>query len=356
MHSVSDMKDTMNKIRFESIGRYLPEKVVTSRSVMEQVKTIKNKSVLSGVTGINNMRYCSPCEGSVNLAVKAAKDCLRNSRYNAGDLDIVISTSITHFKDGSYGYAEPATSLFIKEELGADRAINYDLSNACAGMISGAYVLESLIKAGIVRNGMVVSGEYISCVAETAANEVKNIDDPQFASLTVGDSGAAFVMDMSPEAEEGIDFINFVTLSEYAELCVGRVNAKSPGAAMYSNIPELSKAGSGCNFFKYIENTVKENGRRLDDRDYDFIIFHQVTVWNIVNHIKFAKNHLNIKLPEALICANEYGNTATTTHFLALYDAIKIKKVTKHSKLLFIANASGLTLGVLSMSIGELRV
>ena len=75
-------------------------------------------------------------------------------------------------------FFDPSLSLMIKKELGITNAINFDVSNACAGMMSGVHILTELIKASVVKRGLVVSGEQISSIAMTAANEIEAPWDP----------------------------------------------------------------------------------------------------------------------------------------------------------------------------------
>ena len=58
-------------------------------------------------------------------------------------------------------------SLSLKETLGARRAMSFDISNACAGMMTGVFIVNDLIRQGRIRRGMVVSGEYIYNWAST---------------------------------------------------------------------------------------------------------------------------------------------------------------------------------------------
>jgi len=50
----------------------------------------------------------------------------------------------------------------VKQAIGAAQAANFDLSNACAGMLTGVFILQDLVARGEINCGMVVSGEYIS--------------------------------------------------------------------------------------------------------------------------------------------------------------------------------------------------
>ncbi len=57
-------------------------------------------------------------------------------------------------------FFEPATSVRLKRRLGLrNSALAIDLSNACAGMWTGVYLLEKLNRTGEVQRGIVVSGE-----------------------------------------------------------------------------------------------------------------------------------------------------------------------------------------------------
>ena len=75
---------------------------------------------------------------------------------------MLIVSSITRHVGGLRMQLEPPVSVSLKEALGARHAMSFDLSNACAGMMTGVFILNDLIRQGRIRRGMVVSGEYIS--------------------------------------------------------------------------------------------------------------------------------------------------------------------------------------------------
>jgi 3-oxoacyl-[acyl-carrier-protein] synthase III len=68
--------------------------------------------------------------------------------------------------------------------------MSFDVSDACAEMMTGAFVLNDLVPQGRIRRGMVVTGEYISELGRNAAQEVRDVMSDQLASLTLGDAGA----------------------------------------------------------------------------------------------------------------------------------------------------------------------
>jgi 3-oxoacyl-[acyl-carrier-protein] synthase-3 len=242
-------------------------------------------------------------------------------------------------------------STYVKKELGADRAMNYEVTNACAGMMTGVYLLTNMITAGIVRNGMVISGESISLIAESATKEIKDITDAQLASLTVGDSGAACIIDRAKNNEEGIDFIDFVNYAKFADLCTGLPSKKSGAPVMYTNAKEIHKAN--IKRVPYvIEKIFNKNGKVFNAADYDFMITHQTAVKAIQLLAKTCGRHFKVNMPKELYSVDEYGNTATTSHFVVLYNKIKEGIIKPGARVLMVINASGIVIGCISITIG----
>src|SRR5271166_2151027 len=154
---------------------------------------------------------------------------------------MLISTSITRSKGRSSQSFEPPLSLYVKQAIGAAQAVNFDLSNACAGMLTGMFVLQDLITRGEIGCGMVVSGEYISHLSWNAAQQIRSLFSKQLASLTLGDAGAAVIVERVPEGAPAIDVIGFTTLSEHSRLCLAFPSRVGPGAQMYTRSRTLQK-------------------------------------------------------------------------------------------------------------------
>ncbi len=340
--------------RLESIGVFLPENIITTRDLVSRIKS-KPDIDLERLTGIRNRRYRSENETSLFMAIAAARNCLKNSRYQAKDIDLILNASITRFNQGLTYTIDPPLSLWIKKEIGAIKAINYDITNACAGMMTGAYIIENMIKAGVIKNGMVVSGECLTPVTETAMREIHSKNDPQFASLTVGDAGAAFIMDECVDNKNCIEAIEFSTFSKYANLSFGMPSAKNPGVAMYTDSVGIQRAAFG-KILPFLENfLLKQN---LKYGDFDYVLFHQTSVKTIRKIDRVLRQYFNNggEKPEFLISVDEYGNTSSTSIILGLYHALKGKKIKAGSRILIISVASGLALGFFSIKFDNLKV
>ena len=203
---------------------------------------------------------CSEGEDSFTLAVGAARDCLARSRHAPTDLEMVICASITRYMGGPSYRFEPPFSLSIKEAIGAPAAINLDLSNACAGMLTGVFLLNHFVRHGVIRCGMVVSGEFISGLGANAAHDIRSLYSRQLASLTLGDAGAAVIVERAADGKPGISLAGFTTLCRAQPPLPRASRAPRPGARMFTKARTIHKVA--------IEDTPPLLGRRSwTDRD-----------------------------------------------------------------------------------------
>jgi 3-oxoacyl-[acyl-carrier-protein] synthase III len=342
----------MIKVRFESIGAYVPEKKISNEELISRMK-FKAYFDIERITGIKYRRWVSPTEKSYNLALNAAKECLRNSKYKATDIDIIIYTSITRSVDDKMLQYEPTMSQMLKKALGADSAIDFDITNACAGMLNGVYILDSMLKSGIVKNGMVVSGEYITTIADRAVDEISDTLDKQFASLTVGDAGAAVIMDNAGNDSAFIAFSEFTTAGEFSELGFGLPSEKTSGLQMVADNKAIHMEVF-VRIMPILETIAKKYN--VDGDEFDYALPHQTALKVMEVGRQILAEHFKTNKIKTLTRIQDFGNTASTSHFLVLYDMLKENKIPDNSKILFLVFASGIQFGCISSKIGGLKV
>ncbi|WP_040812679.1 3-oxoacyl-ACP synthase III family protein [Nocardia concava] len=350
----------MPQSRFESIGAYLPEKRVTTAELLSQLKEVPEFD-LERITGVKERRFRDnrpeSREDSFVLAMKAVEDSLSRSSYAAGDLDVIISTSITRSKHGTRMYMEPSFAGAIGRAIGArEDVIAFDLSNACAGMMSGVYILDRMIRSGAVKRGIVVSGEAITPIAETAVNEISSKYDLQFASLTVGDSGACLVLDEAVDDNDKIHYIELTTASEFSHLCLGMPSDKTNGVALYTDNRKMHNEARFLLWTDTQRNFMEERGIDFGAEGFDYIIHHQFGAAAIPFMNAIAEREFRHPMPPDLNVIEKYGNTSSTSHFIVLHDQLSQQAIASGSKLLMIPAASGVVGGFLSTTISSLKV
>ena len=341
---------TARRSRIESIGVRLPEQRLGTAELMQRCRRAARVD-LAALTGIRERRVCREGEDSLSLAVDAAWDCLSRSRHSPADLDVLISCSITKYVDGLSYRFEPALSLSIKEALGASHCFNFDITNACAGMLTGISILDGMIRTGRVRCGMVVSGEYITSIADNAVRSVRSIASRQLASLTVGDSGAAVIIDRAQGPDEGIHACELVTIAEHSGLCIGKPFRKGPGAAMHTRAKKLHQEAI-AHAPPMIQRTLDRAGWGIEE--VDVLIPHQTSVRAIRAGQKHFSTALGGWARETVNNLDAVGNTASTTHFVALHRYLREGRLRAQDRVMLLGFASGIVVGALAFQVGEL--
>ncbi|QIS18880.1 3-oxoacyl-ACP synthase [Nocardia terpenica] len=346
------------RTRFESIGAYTPSTVRSTEELIAGLSVPRSLD-LERITGIKNRHVHNSdpedYESSFELALSAIDDCLRHSDYTAEELDVVISVSITRFRGPGFHCYAPAFALMLRNAIGATSALHFDVSNACAGMLTGVLVLDRMIRAGVVRNGLVVSGEQITPIAETAAREISQPYDPQFAALTVGDAAVAVVVDDRGDDDDEIHYIELMTTSAGAEHCLGMPSDKTSGIAMYTDNRALASESRYQQGISRMADFLAESGRTWDGEKYDYWIHHQFSGPAIEYISQLTQRHFNTPMPQSLTVLSEYGNTASTSHFLVLHEHLAQQRIPRGSKVLLIPEASGVVSGHLAATISRLE-
>ncbi|MBI3761432.1 MAG: amino acid adenylation domain-containing protein, partial [Chloroflexi bacterium] len=330
----------------ESLGVYLPAKVVTTKEVLA-AGADKILFPLEQLTGIKSRRIAGDSEFSIDLAKKAVETCLANSKYTSQDLDLLICCNVSRCDGPNHRFSfEPNTAIRLRKHFGFDRALAFDVANACPGMFTAIMIVDAFLKAGLIQCGMVVSGEYITHLTQTAQKEIDEILDSRMACLTLGDAGAALILEASPDDKFGFHDLDLYTLGRYYPLCVAKQTEHAHGGAiMHTDSIKLTSVT--------IEQAVAHSGQALGRAGWQaegiqHVIMHQTSKTSLND----AAREIN-RFFDKQVCGDdnvvynlaERGNTATTSHFVAVMDKIRENKIKPGDRALFSVTGSGLTVG-----------
>jgi 3-oxoacyl-[acyl-carrier-protein] synthase-3 len=339
-----------HRVRLESAGRRLPSTVLTTSELMASTRH-RTRIDLERLTGIHERRVSVGKESSLTLAVGAANDCLRRSSHAATDLDVLVSCSITKSRDDVEQWLEPSMSSAVADAIGARDAITFDVSNACAGMLTGVFLLHNWIRQGIVQTGMIVSGENISHLGHNAAQHVRSILSRELASLTLGDAGAALVLERAPDAAAGIDLVGFTTVAGHSRLCLAHPARHEPGARMFTDSRGIHRAAIGMTA-GLLDEALTAAG--LEMAGIDCVIPHQTSARAIRQGMAEVTAELGAApRHEAVVTVDRYGNTASTTHTVALVEELRAGRLHAGDRIALVALASGIEIGVVLLTLDE---
>ena len=327
----------------ESLGIYLPPQSISTDEVLSGCKT-QIRFPLEKFTGIKTRRMAGQQEFSIDLAQQAIADCMAGSKYGPADIDLLICCNISRY-DGPQSIAfEPCTAVKLRQHFGFTGALVFDITNACAGMFTGIYIADALIKSGAIRRGMVVSGEYITHLTQTAQREIESFMDTRLPCLTLGDAGAALILEKAPDNSVGFQEIDLQTFGRYSPYCVAQASEQG-GMIMYTdsvNLTEVAlKAGA-----KHALDALQRAG--WPPGSFQHLILHQTSTMTLNS----ARREINLLLKNEIFHEGntvnnleQRGNTASTSHFIALADCIRNNKIQTGDRAAFGISASGLTIG-----------
>ena len=339
----------------ESLGVYVPEARLSSKEIMDGC-IVKPAIDLEDITGIKNRGMAEENEYVIDLSREAVSKCFEVSRYSPEDMDMVICANISRYNGPNYKATfEPSTASQLAKFFDFGNAKCFDLPNACAGMFTATTVMDAYIKTGIIKRGLVVSGESLTCLTRNAQKEMRSPIDPQFASLTVGDAGAAFILEGTDDADVGLHHMEVFTVAEHCELCMAKFSKEEHGGfSMYTDAARIHEVCLDI-ASEHVGRAVK--GTQWEQSKNHHYLFHQTADRAISSLGKLINEQAGTKVcsrENSIVNVQDRGNTASTTHFVALWDHILNGTIKSGDNVLFAIAASGVNLGVALYTLDDL--
>ena len=107
-------------------------------------------------TGIKERRIAAEGEFTSHMATNAARKALEQADLDPADLDLIIVATITP------DTLTPATACYVQQNLGASKAVAFDISAACSGFLYALKIAKRLISDGGFTNALIVGAEKLS--------------------------------------------------------------------------------------------------------------------------------------------------------------------------------------------------
>jgi len=218
-----------DKVCIEALSYELPSQVLTTASLESALGPLYSRlgiqpGWLEAVTGIRERRMWGSGEDAELAATRACQKALNEAGVARAQVDVLVSCSV--YKP----HLEPSVACKVHHDLGLRAgALNFDVGNACLGLMSGMQVVANMIELGQAKAGLVVAGE---CSREVTGNTIAKLIEPDadmqryrdnLATLTLGSAAAAVLLVDRSLSVQGHRFRGGVTMSasEHAGLCYG---------------------------------------------------------------------------------------------------------------------------------------
>ncbi|HCI78674.1 MAG TPA: non-ribosomal peptide synthetase, partial [Ktedonobacter sp.] len=166
------------------------------------------------------------------------------------------------------------------------------------------------------------------------------------ACLTVGDAGAAVILDRSPDTRYGFHEFDMYTVGRYYDLCIAKPSDKqNSGAIMYTDAVRVS-AVNIQQAVSHAAHIIERSG--WSQEAFQHIVMHQTSKMTIYDAGREINTYFGKELCNEQNLINniaERGNTATTTHTVALMDHIRNGDIRSDSNVIFGITGSGVNIG-----------
>lgn len=248
--------------------------IVTSAQIDEWLAPAYEHAGLRGgmleqLAGIVERRWWPSDVTFADAAAMAGAKALAEAGVNPADVGLLIDTSVCRER------LEPSASVDVHRQLGMSTAcMNFDLSNACLGFMSGMQLAATMIDAGQIDYALIVDGEgsrytqQVTIERLNAGGATREDILENFATFTLGSGGAAMVLGRASLHSQGHRFVGGVTraATEYNQLCLGDLEGmRTDSRALLEAAVVLAR------------DTWTDARAHFDWDDLDMYVIHQVS-------------------------------------------------------------------------------
>ena len=309
-------------------GSALPEKIVTNGDLMKIFDT--SDEWISSRTGISSRRIISePGRGLLELGTEAGCKALDNAGMTAADIDMVICATL-------HGdYITPSMSCLIVKNMSLNIDYLMDINMACSGFIYALDAADSYIKAGKVKNVLIICAEAISRLLDWSDRST---------GVLFGDAAAAAVV----TACDNFTDLKLSSNGNISAIYIDRVTDNCPFAPESDKITKSCLHMNGQETYKFAVNAIYNDIVEMLEKhdktpdDIKYFLLHQANIRIITSAMT------KLKQPEEKYPCNigKYGNTSSATIPLLLDEMNRETKLNRGDNIILSAFGAGLTTGI----------
>lgn len=136
-------------------GIYIPEKRMTAKEIADLTNGIWAEQAVIDKLGIIEKPIPGEGDGTQEMAVKAALDCLKNTGVDPLDIDVIISVG-EEWKE----YPLTTSALYVQGAIGANNAWGIDVQNRCCTTVSAMKMAKDMLIADDEIDTIMIVGGY----------------------------------------------------------------------------------------------------------------------------------------------------------------------------------------------------
>lgn len=317
--------------RIAGTGASVPDRVLTNAELEQMVSTSDEWIVTR--TGISERRIASDDQATSDLAEGAARQALEAAGVDPHDLDLILVNTVT--PDMFF----PSTACVLQERLGASRAAAFDLMAACAGFVYGLSVADAYLRAGVMRNILVIGADTLSKVVDWS---------DRGTCVLFGDGAGAVVVQRTTDDPAILSTHLYSDGSKGKQLIIPGGGSRQPASQKVVDEKLVTiRMPNGNDVFKAAVRSMEEaaiaalkaNGAEVSD--VDLFISHQANariIYAVAERLDLPRERIYMNI-------DRYGNTSAASIPIAMDEAVRGGRLKRGDLLLLTAFGGGFTWG-----------
>ncbi|CDM94911.1 MAG: ketoacyl-ACP synthase III [Limnospira sp. PMC 1291.21] len=321
---------TTTGIAITGSGAATPSVLLDNNQLSQLVET--SDEWISSRTGIRQRRLATTEVTLSHMAASACANAIAMAGLQPTDIDLIILATST--ADDLFGSASQ-----IQAQIGATKAVAFDLTAACSGFVFGLVTASQFIRNGVYKNVLLVGADILSrwvdwsdrrtCIlfGDGAGAVVLQASDRDnllgFELKSDGSLNSSLNLAFQPEAKA---LTPEITINQGKYLPI-TMNGQDIYRFAVKKVPEV------------VEKALFNSGLTADD--VDWLILHQANQ-RILDAVA-----QRLKIPPHKVISNlaNYGNTSAASIPLALDEVVRSGKIQSGDIIATAGFGAGLTWG-----------
>ncbi|MDI9641037.1 beta-ketoacyl-ACP synthase III [Geitlerinema splendidum] len=325
------MNQSGNGVAFIGSGSATPQVTLSNEALSQIVET--SDEWIRTRTGIQQRRLVTPDCTMTDLAIAAAQSALDMANLAATELDLIILATST--ADDLFGSAS-----LIQAQIGAKRAVAFDLTAACSGFVFGLVTASQFIRTGAYRNVLLIGADVLSRWVDWGDRS---------SCVLFGDGAGAVVMQATDGGDRLLGFelrsdgsmnacLRLAYQGEYQTLMDGVTITQGTYGPITMNGKEVYRFA-----VQRVPEVIEKALFRanMTSAQIDWLLLHQANQ----RILDAVAQRLNIDSAKVLSNLANYGNTSAASIPLALDEAVRSGKVKPGDAIAASGFGAGLTWG-----------
>ena len=145
----------MTNVGIVGTGIYMPDTKMSARQISEATNGVWSEAAVIEKLGIVEKTMAGPDDGTQEMGVRAALDCLKNTGVDPMEIDLILCIG-----EECKEYPLTTSGIYIQEKIGANNAWAIDVQQRCGTTVAAMKIAKDMMIADEELKTIMIVGGY----------------------------------------------------------------------------------------------------------------------------------------------------------------------------------------------------